>query len=303
MSLDPRSSVIVHSQALAARRPAKLTGRGRWFIEQRLRFIESRLFWIGFINRRDLVEHFQITPAIASSDLAEYQALAKGNAVYDKNAKVYRAGREFRPLFPNPSLSALHAHALLQDGTAPLDSLSRIPPVVERVADPVVARNLASACRDGFALRIHYHSMAHPKGDWRWIEPRFLVTDGIRWHVRAWCRSREDFRDFVLSRIDRADEPAPSTAAERRDVDWEMIDEVILQAHPSLSAAQRALVERDHQMQDGRLVLPCRRALLWYVLRNLGLDIEDGPPRQLLSLVDSGVRLLAGFDSVKPDPG
>lgn len=295
MSLDPLSSVIVHSTAPATRRPAKLVGRARWFIEQRLRFIESRLFWVGFINRRDLMDHFHITAAIASSDLAEYQALAKGNAVYDKSAKLYRAGREFRPLFPNPSLSALHAHAQLQDGTAPLDALTHIPPVVERVADPVVARNLLSACRQRFSLRILYRSMAHPDGAWRWIEPRFLVTDGIRWHVRAWCRTREDFRDFVLSRIDRADEPAKAVASDRIDEAWETVDDVILQAHPSLSPPQRALVERDHQMQAGRLVLPCRRALLWYVLRNLGLDVDDAPPRQLLSLIDPSLRLLAGF--------
>lgn len=295
MSIDPRLTLIVSSAEAAVRRPPKLEGRGRWFIEQRLRFIESRLFWSGSINRRDLVDQFQITQAIASQDLADYQTLARGNAVYDKSAKLYRAGRSFRPLFPNPSLSAVYAHALLHDGSARLDEMCEIPPAIERTADPVVARNLAAACRNHFALRIRYRSMATPDGEWRWIEPRNLATDGVRWHVRAWCRSREAFRDFVLSRIEQAEEPGKAIASDVVDTEWETMVEVVIQPHPALSAAQAALVRHDYEMERGLLRLQCRQALLWYLLRNTGLDVDDRPPRQVLSLRDPELRKVAGL--------
>lgn len=296
MSVDPRSALIVAPlPRAAARRRTLADGRGRWFIEQRLRFIESRLFWAGTINRRDLVEHFGINQALASQDLSEYQRLAPRNAVYDKSAKLYRAGRQFRPAFPNPSLSALVAHTQLRDGFAPLASAADVPPTLDRVADPVVARNIAAACREGFALRVFYRSMSHPDGGWRWLEPRHLVTDGWRWHVRAWCREREGFRDFVLSRIEQADEPAAAQCTEQIDEDWESVVNVIIQPHPGLTPQQRTMTERDYAMTDGRLLVPCRKALMWYLLRNLGLDIDDRPPRQVLALADTSLRNLAGI--------
>lgn len=270
--------------------------RGSWFIDQRLRFIESRLFWTGTINRSDLVEHFQIHKAIASGDLAEYQRLAPRNAVYDKSSKVYRAGRQFLPIFPNPSLSALHAHTRLQDGFAPLDSVFEVPPALDRVADAAVARNLAAACREGFALRIRYRSMSNPDGALRWVEPRHLVSDGLRWHTRAWCHERQGFRDFVLSRIDEANESRPGTAIEQADPEWEQIDQVVLKPHHLLTPKQRQMVAQDHGMTAQRLEIPCRRALLWYLLRNLGLDVDDVPPRQVLELTEIGLRKKVGLD-------
>jgi hypothetical protein len=41
----------------------------RWGVEQRLEFIEFRLFWEGHVNRSDVMEKFGLSVNQASSDL------------------------------------------------------------------------------------------------------------------------------------------------------------------------------------------------------------------------------------------
>jgi hypothetical protein len=53
--------------------------------QQRLVFIDSMLEHYGTLNR---------------SALMDYLALAPGNAVYDKSAKAYVRGAEFKRLYP-----------------------------------------------------------------------------------------------------------------------------------------------------------------------------------------------------------
>ena len=61
--------------------------RVRWGIEQRLEFIEFRLFWEGAINRADIVDYFAVSVPQASKDLSLYQERAPGNMEYDKRGK------------------------------------------------------------------------------------------------------------------------------------------------------------------------------------------------------------------------
>jgi hypothetical protein len=41
----------------------------RWGVEQRLEFIEFRLFWEGHVNRIDVMQQFSVSVNQASSDL------------------------------------------------------------------------------------------------------------------------------------------------------------------------------------------------------------------------------------------
>ena len=41
----------------------------RWGVEQRLEFIEFRLFWEGHVNRSDLMDQFGVSVNQASTDL------------------------------------------------------------------------------------------------------------------------------------------------------------------------------------------------------------------------------------------
>ena len=74
----------------------------RWGVEQRIEFIEFRLFWEGSINRADIVEYFGVSVPQASKDLTLYQERAPGNMEYDTRGKRYVAAEEVRAAFSRP---------------------------------------------------------------------------------------------------------------------------------------------------------------------------------------------------------
>ena len=66
---------------------------------ERLRFIDSQLFWEARINRADLIEEFAISPAQAALDFRAYLERAGPGVEYDTRAKAYIAYDNFTPAF------------------------------------------------------------------------------------------------------------------------------------------------------------------------------------------------------------
>ncbi len=77
----------------------------RWGVEQRLEFIEFRLFWEGQVDRGDLMDAFGVSVNQASTDLNRYIGMAPDNMVYDKSARAYIRGSTFDPMFLKPDAS------------------------------------------------------------------------------------------------------------------------------------------------------------------------------------------------------
>src|ERR1700681_2220447 len=75
----------------------------RWSVEQRLAFVEERLFWLGEVNRTDLVRRFGVSMSQASGDIGRYLALEPPGVTYDKSAKRYVAAEGFRPVLAAPN--------------------------------------------------------------------------------------------------------------------------------------------------------------------------------------------------------
>nr|WP_313796959.1 hypothetical protein [Falsirhodobacter algicola] len=71
----------------------------RWGVEQRLKFLEFRLFWEGQVNRSDLMDQFGVSVNQASADLNRYVGFAPDNMFYDKSARTYICGSKFKPRF------------------------------------------------------------------------------------------------------------------------------------------------------------------------------------------------------------
>ncbi|GAB1363991.1 WYL domain-containing protein [Rhodobacter sp.] len=257
----------------------------KWGVERRLEFIEFRLFWEGGVNRSDLIERFGVSVPQASKDLSQYQELAPANARYDKSARRYVAGEGFAPVFlrPDPDTYLTQLRHLAEGHVADGESWLVTPPSADvavtpdRAVDGGVLRAILAALREGRALEILYQSMnaARPDPAWRRISPHAFGHDGFRWHARAWCHDSRRFKDFLLPRILEVGaqaEPGPGGA---EDAQWQTRFELAIIPHPDLSPAQRAVVARDYGMEGGCARLPVRPAMLFYVLRRLGL-LEDG---------------------------
>jgi len=253
----------------------------KWGVERRLEFIEFRLFWEGGVNRSDLIDTFGVSVPQASKDLTHYQERAPQNAVYDKSARRYVAGPEFRPVFldPDPDAYFMRLRSMAEGFAEAGSNWLAAPPdmdiaiTLRRKVDTGVLRSVLAAVREERSLDLHYQSMnqARPDPAWRRVTPHAFGFDGLRWHVRAWCHETQRFEDFLLSRILDYGELGEPGAGAAQDRLWQETFDIIIVPHPELSAGQQAVVAKDYDMVDGRAVLTVRYAMLFYVLKRLGL--------------------------------
>lgn len=273
--------------------PAKPT---RWGQERRIEFIDFRLQWDGRVNRSDLIEFFRISVPQASLDFARYLELAPQNIEYDRSEKAYLATPHFQPLVATGeakgylnqllgvSSQVLEREASFLGWTPPLGAVS----FPGRKIEAPVLRRVLTAIRRKRMLQIEYQSMNRPNPSLRGISPHAVGFDGFRWHVRAFCHEHHDFRDFVFARILSVASDEESTADPLNDAAWTKMVDVVLAPHPELKEGQRRAIELDYGMQDGRVSFQTRQALLFYVLRRLGLDrpAQGTPQSQQVVLVN-----------------
>jgi hypothetical protein len=259
-------------------------------VERRLAFIEERLFWLGEVNRTDLVSLFGVSMSQASVDIARYLALEPPGIDYDKSAKHYVAGERFRPVLAKPDASRFLGELRLVDfGILPVGEtmLGTVPafdatPVPERPVDPFVLRAVLRAIRGARALEVAYQSMSRTEPMRRTIEPHALGHDGFRWHTRAFDHESGEFRDFVLGRLAKPKIADEARSKAEDDVDWQSFVELVIAPHPKLTPAQSRAISIDYGIRDGSITIRVRRALLFYALKRLGLDVspEVRPPSE-----------------------
>ena len=242
----------------------------------RLAFEELRVRFIGDIRRQDLVSRFGIQSAAATRDLAIYKELAPGNIDYDTKAKCYVLGEDFKPLFDFPPERVL---SWLTQGFGDGEPsqlkawvASEIP---SRLTHPdldvlaCVTRAIHQEC----PIRVEYHSISSGQTE-RQIVPFALIDNGLRWHVRAFDRRSQEFRDFVITRIKGPvllrDEEVQAHERGDQDIQWTRIVELELIPHPDQPRSE--VTEMDYGMRDGVLRMKLRAATAGYILRKWSVD-------------------------------
>lgn len=264
----------------------------RWGVEQRLEFIEFRLFWEGTINRADIIECFGVSTPQASKDLSLYQARAPGNMLYDASAKRYVAAEAFvlRFLDPDPYkyLSQLRAVA---EGMLPASEswIAAMPSAdvaltPKREIDIAILRRVLEAVRENQSIDVFYQSMnsARPDPIWRRMTPHAFGYDGFRWHVRGFCHVENKFKDFLLPRILEVGGKGEPGQSGEHDWLWNNYFDVIVGPHPELTESQKRVVAKDYGLEVDTTVLSVRYAMLFYVLKRLGL-LDDAAKRSARS--------------------
>ena len=136
-----------------------------------------------------------------------------------------------------------------------------------------VLASVTRAIHQECPLGIEYHSISNGRTE-REIVPFALIDNGLRWHVRAFDRKSQEFRDFVITRIRRpmvlkGQSVAPHEASDQ-DIQWTRIVELELVPHPDQLRPE--ITEMDYGMRDGVLRMRLRAATAGYILRKWSVD-------------------------------
>ena len=280
---------------------------------ERLIYIDFRLCFLGRVTRADLCERFGIAPAVATRDFSNYKHLAPANLVMDPHRRQYGPADTFVPVFDHVMERVLTelSSGFGDGGRGELTSLiaCETPGHISR-PDFKVLCCVSRAINLGQVLDIEYHSNTSGLGR-REIVPIALVDNGLCWHIRAFDRVHDEFRDFVLTRIATPHVSSSLPLAHESilaDDQWMRMVDLELVPHPR--CRQPAVVEKDFSMIDGVLHLRVRAANAGYILRRWSVDCtsrHDLSPlehplclRNPISLycVDSAV-LAPGFTSAE----
>lgn len=255
---------------------------------QRLQYIESVVCWEGSVRRQRVSKLFGVTANHITTDFRRYKKICQGNIRYDEESRTYRPGRNFRPRIssgsPEEYLALLRTYVESRS-VAVLPAIggelaaATLPTPGWRI-DRDALRNITLALKAGTGLEVLYQSLRKPDPEPRLIWPHTLVYAGPRWHLRAYDRQRETFRDFVLQRLTSVkpkDEAPPVPAS--KDVNW--VTELTLEVvpNPVLSEHQRAVIGNEYGMDRNgkRWVWPVklRRCLVPYFIHWNRLDLAN----------------------------
>ena len=270
----------------------KLPSPGR-NLAPRFEFIEWRLFWEGYLNRSDLENRFGISTPQASVDLKNYRDAAGENIEYNATEKRFVGTEAMKPRFLEVSANRLLLKLrAFVNGVLGRDDLqfSELPavdgtPEIARDVRARVLRTIMAAILAKQAVTVEYQSLTSSR--WRDIAPHALAFDGQRWHARAWCCEREEFRDFVLSRIKRLGKHKEANFNPDHDLAWHSKIKLHLCPHPELSTEQSDAISRDYNMRGGFRKIEMRLSLAYYFIKrhNLDLDILE-PARAQIRLAN-----------------
>ena len=248
---------------------------------KRLEFIESRLFWEEKISRTDLVDYFNISIPQATNDLKEYTELFPQNIMYDKSQKIHLMGGGFVPKLTNPNSDdyrkQLLVHSVESDKTFYYGNYPSFQNFHElnRPVDAIILKKVSMAINHKQVIFIKYHSIKRGICE-RSISPHALVYDGSRLHLRAYCYTNVQFRDFNLGRIiEIGNTTIDSNVDFELDYHWTSFIDAIIKPHPDFNKTQKECIEHEYDMTDERRIFSVRGASVFYFYRRYGFDIKN----------------------------
>jgi hypothetical protein len=254
-----------------------------WTRRKRFEFIEFRLLWEGRINRSDLSGTFEMSDQQASADIAAYESLAPGNLTYDVRERAYLRGSGFTPRF----VGGLTDRFLLQlmaieSGQIPKSEtyFGNLPPakvaaLPHEPTDWQVVMWISRAIRQRREIEIKYGSMNPSSKRDRCVVPHALGYGSRRWHMRAWSRERNEFRDFTFDRIASVKDKGPSHIDPNWDRAWQEEFELVIAPNPELPPEMQKIIASERRMSKGRLGWRLPIALCFYLIADLNLDLAE----------------------------
>lgn len=139
---------------------------------------------------------------------------------------------------------------------------------------PKFFSTLLLAIQLGKQVDIEYRSLTTPHPHHRTISPHSLVRAGRRWHARAFCHLKGEFRDFNLGRISAVKLQDCAGVIPVEDLAWNTFVQVRIGAHPSLTAEQAEVIRFEHFNETASMTQSCRAALVSYFIQDVKAAVD-----------------------------
>ena len=253
--------------------------------------MEGVLAWEGKVGNARVRQLFDLQPVQASRLLAKFRAYMGNRLAEDTRMKVWRPV-DHENMTPDLSLVEYARIVDAADESCIVDARIDLTDI-----RPVLFAALRKAAVTNTGIAITYASMSTPEFHERTIYPHSIVHVGRRWHVRAWCEKRQEFRDFTLGRIRNAVmTQMPSPVTKEIDGAWNRIVDIELAAHHKLDAQQQVVVELEYFGGAKSRRISSRACLAQYAIQELraATDPEnDVPPEFQIEVLN--------FASLKAD--
>ena len=248
--------------------------------QERLFYLEFRLYFLGHANRSDLQKRFGLKESSASRDIALYKKLAPENVVYDYGIKSYIPQESFTPLYAYTATQVLTAltHGFGDDYAGPkYPEIATEAPSQSPLPSIHILAALTRAIHKGQSLSIENYGEMKGRKELV-IVPHALINSGTRWLVRAYDRLNQQFDDFVINRVvstgGESDQPEVAELMES-DTQWNQITEIRLKPHPALPFPDA--IAQEFGLRDGVLTMTCRSALKGYLMAQWSVDVGSSP--------------------------
>lgn len=246
--------------------------------DARFRVIDALLLWEGQVDNQRLRSLLKIKNVQASRLLTEYARLNPGKVQRPSPRAPYHA---ITMAAADASAPRLDDYLMLvRQDSEQLDKVAEDARIDLTTPAPRVFSAVLRASRARVGLEIDYRSMSNPGGKKRLIFPHAIVRAGRRWHVRAWCTERREYRDFVIGRIRSAnivDQPWPPRIG--ADTDWETTVTVMLGAHPELTPEQARVIRDEYFAGAVSRRIVTRSCLVAYTIQDLRAAVDPKTER------------------------
>lgn len=276
--------------------------------KERLAFIDFSLQYFGQVSRADIIQRFKTGLAACTRDLSTYRELAPKNLTLSHQTKSYHRTNNFKPVFEHDPEAILTGLCRgfgdgLSNGIQASEYCQNATQLVLPKSETIAA--VMRAINNKQAISCDYISLSSGLSN-REIVPHTIVNNGQRWHVRAFDRKTQEFRDFVCTRLQNVTviaKPIATIQSKESDKQWNRIHQITLVPHPSIKHFEA--IELDYAMVGGKKELKVREALLGYLMRQWNVDcsLHNTLVGEEYQLKLDNINELQGIDSMSIAPG
>lgn len=242
--------------------------------EYRLSTLQLLLQWEGLLSRSRIAKLLNLGDVRASQWIQEFRDAHPTWLKWDSKSKCHYATDDAYMAMSNINNAVPFANYL---------NLVNAPHVIANsdeylcaafpelsTPNPEIFSEINQAIRSKLDLKVIYRSMSSPKQHERSITPHHLVRVGSRWHVRAYCASNNDYRDYNLGRFVQVKQQSPRRGkAAVDDLGWNTTVKVRLIAHPELTIEQEEVIRLEYFEGTTARIVSCRAALLPYFVQDI----------------------------------